>query len=564
MNTTPTPFGSRLRPPPGPLLLTLDTAHILHPDTPLPEAQTHLLAALDELEGRGVDGVDQERAARHHEAFVRVLHTARLRHPSVEAAVIGRLVEHLHHHANRHDHRHDHVVHALIASFAGASDPTAVALGLLEQAVAQSGPLPFWVPHALSLLPPGGSSMAADLAQRRARNLLLPRWDRLAPDPLRHTLDALSEDTTLHGLHDLIGDLGAIALDTGFATLLDQHPSAQATHAAPDSGAPWLMHRHPPVIRVGHTACDDHWLLTPVGDEAVQTLLGLCARVGQEAGSRLRHRILFALTHAAGLSLTGAGRRHPCMALVRLHHTVGALATAGDGDAWPLVWHWLPRRHTAWLDQQGRHHPRQAVLEALLAPSFAHHAPLALRALLGGGIDTDAWMPGLVRGALATPDGLERLVHALGQAHATTHANQAMAQALLLQCPLTDRLAAGQALAHAMLADERHPPHALTRDTLHGLARVQARFQAPWVTAAWLHALMARFERFGHTGLHRDDGEWLLGFVTAHAEGVSHALPPQPLMEALEGLFDLLMAVGVAHHEAHHACTRALGHHAPA
>jgi hypothetical protein len=135
---------------------------------------------------------------------------------------------------------------------------------------------------------------------------------------------------------------------------------------------------------------------------------------------------------------------------------------------------------------------------------------------------------------------LTRLVHQLDRAHATRAIHHQLANEVMRQSPPDHRPAFGLELALTVF-HEPLAPRGLSRDRLHALARAQARFSSGWVSFCLLLRFMELTDRFGCVGLNRHDGDWLHAFALEHCQHQAPHFAPKPMIEALEGLYDVLV-----------------------
>lgn len=247
---------------------------------------------------------------------------------------------------------------------------------------------------------------------RQVRQLLQPRLDELTPARLAKTLLRLEADPDLHGLQQLVGDLGLLALeqspDEGLSRLVETLPDK-------DECTVWFSHKHPERVFVGDTPCDDHWLTTPLGRAALDRVLALCRRLEAEPAHRLRRQLLYQYAHAARLALERPGRRHPCLMLAPIHRIAQALETPADAGLWAEAMEWLRPHQPGDPSPAASASPACAVFDALLLPSFDKSPLMALRTMLDAQIDPLLWLPGVVRHCLDTQTGLSRLLQPLQQ-----------------------------------------------------------------------------------------------------------------------------------------------------
>jgi hypothetical protein len=545
---TPRPFSTTQRPAQHQSLLRTHIQAAHHNDVTLPQAQALLIQALDELQLVPIDGADPQQADRFHEAFVQILHVAHALHPTVEGAVL----EHMAHALRVHFADHDRVAHALVSSWTSTTphQPIALVLDLIDILASDAAPLPFWTSHLLQRLPPTEASREAAEGQRRARELLQPRLDELAPAHLAKALQRLEADPSPHGLQQIVGDLGALALaqfpTAGLSRFVETPPED-------DEALVWFSHQHPSLVCVGDTPCDDHWLLTPLGHGTLDRLLHLCTRLEAGVAHRLRRQMLYQVAHAARLALVRPARRHPCFALAALHRIAQAIVAAGDHDPWADVLEWLAPHHTGHHAHPSSASAQHSVFDILLLPSFEQQPLLALRSVLEAQVDPAVWLPGLVRCSMGAQPGLSRLLRQLLRVHGTMHLHHALVQEVLHQCPPRHLLQVG--LEMGLTAFSAPPTvKGLTRDALHALARAQARFGPGWVPFSLLAHLLVQGRRFGHVGLGAAEGEWLLAFAQENGHKLPPGMPGLALVEALEDLFDVLTRLGLKPEPVAQAC----------
>ena len=327
-----------------PLLRTDIRAAARH-DMPLLQAQGLLLQALDELQLLPIDDADTQLPGRFHESFVQILHLAHALHHTVEETVL----EHMSHALRVHYANHDRVAHALVSAWTCVvpRDPAKLVVQLVDILASEAAPLPFWLAHVLQLLPLSGPSLELPGAQQKARELLRARLDELTPAQVAKRLQRLEQDPDPRGLEQLIGDLGLLALEqsptAGLARMVEMPPGD-------DEALVWFSHQHPALVCVGNMACDDHWLLTPLGHATLERVLHLCTYLEAGAARRLRRQMLYQYTHAARLPLLRPSRRHPCLVLAQIHRIVQTLDA--EAHAWSDVLEWLAP------DRSGHHgHP---------------------------------------------------------------------------------------------------------------------------------------------------------------------------------------------------------------
>lgn len=404
------PDTSSLHPAPVQPLLRTNVTSALQHGIPRLQAQGVLIQALDELHMVHIDDADLHQPAHFHHAFVLILRAAKALNTSVEETVL----EHMTHALRIHYTKHDRVAHALISAWSAVeiSDPAGLVLDLLDVLACDAAPLPFWVSHLLQLMPHTGLGNEAAEGLRAVHQLLRPRLDELSPARLAKTLLRLEADPELHGLQQLVGDLGLLALEqspgAGVSSLVEAPPHN-------DECLVWFSHQHPEQVFVGNTPCDNHWLTTPLGHAALDRVLALCGRLDAEPARRLRRQVLYQYAHAARLALEHPARRHACLMVAHIHRIAHTLDTPAGADCWTEVLEWLaPQRHPLHAPAASVPAPC-AVFEALLLPSFDKSPLLALRTVLDAHLDPTLWLPGFVRSCLDTPTGLSRLLMPLQQ-----------------------------------------------------------------------------------------------------------------------------------------------------
>lgn len=510
----------------APSLLRCDLRTATRNDLTPSQAQALLLQALDELRLAPAHGADRAHTQRLHEASVQILHTAQALHPSVEKAVL----EHMVHSLREHHTQHDRVAHALVSAWTAVAprDPMALLAGLLDSLHTGEEPLPFWLSHALQLLPAGYS-----------HPLLQARRNGLSPTGMAQRLKHLEQNPDPHSLEHLIGDLGLLALEqspTEGQSCLAEPPTED------DVSTVWRFHQHPGWAGAGERGCDDHWLLTPLGHSSLERLLRLCADQEVDVSRRLHHRLLYQYVHAARLALLKPERRHPCLVLVHIHRI--AQAVEKGEDAWADVLDWLAPHRSG-----HPHHPesqpaQQQVFDLLLLPSFEVTPRLALHTLLNAQVEPEVWLPGVVRSCMASPPGLSRLLRPMQQLHASHHLNHTLVHEVLHQCPPGHRLRVGFEIALTVF-HERARPQGLTPTALHALARAQSCFGSGWVPFSLLAHLLDEGRRFGCVGLGVSDGEWLLSFAQDNGHRLPQDLPELALVEAMENLYAVLTGLGL-------------------
>lgn len=553
MRTTTSPIqriqALRSATPAQPLLRTDLRTATRHGTTPQ-QAQGLLLQALDELRQVSIDEVDAQLAARFHEAFVQILHAAHALHHTVEEAVLEHMSQALH----EHWIQHERVAHALVSAWTCVSprDPVKLVAQQVDRHVAESAPLPFWLSHVLQLLPNAEPSSELPLAPMPARDVLAARLTALTPAHMTRRLQRLEQDPDLHGLECLIGDLGLLALElsptAGLARTVELPPGD-------DEALVWFSHQHPALVCVGNTACDDNWLLTPLGHATLERMLHLCNHFETGPARRLRRQMLYHFTHAARLALLHPSRRHPCLVLAQIHRVVQTLDT--QADAWADVLNWLAPHRTGHHGHPASPSPQHTVFDLLLLPSFEASPPLALHTMLNAQVDPTVWLPGVVRSCMATQPGLSRLLRPLHHLHATAHLNHCLVIEVAKQCPPAHLMRVGFEMGLTVF-DKPSRPKGLTRNGLHALARAQARFGPGWVPFSLLAHLLDEGKRFGCVGLAASEGHWLLAFGLENG----HKLKPEThlpsLEEALKNLFDVVTQLGLEAEPAADACIRLL------
>lgn len=392
-------------PEPAPPLLRTDARSALQHGIPRLQAQGILIEALDELHMVHINDTDPHQPEQFHQAFVLILRTAQTLHTTAEETVL----EHMTHALRIHYSKHDRVAHALLSAWAAVelSDPAGLVLDLLDVLASDAAPLPVWVSHLLQLLPRTGLSHGAVEGLRQVRQLLQPRLNELAPARLDKTLQRLEADPDLHGLQQLVGDLGLLALELSPTEGL---PGLVETPPHNDGSLVWLSHQHHELVFVGDTPCDNHWLTTPLGQAALDRLLALCGQLEAEPARRLRRQVLYQFAHAARLALERPQRRHPALIVGQIHRIAQTLDTPHDTHRWTEVLDWMAPRHreehTGALDVPAP----CAVFDALLLPSFDQHPLLALRTVIDARLDPTLWLPGVVRHCMDTQAGLSHLL----------------------------------------------------------------------------------------------------------------------------------------------------------
>ena len=545
-------FSTTQRPAHHQSLLRNSVQTTLHHDLTLLQAQSLLIQAVDELQSIPIDDADPQRADRFHEAFVQVLHAAHLLHPTVEQAV----QEHMTHALRVHFAEHDHMAHALVSSWTSVPQhkPIALVVDLIDILASDAAPLPFWTSHLLQMLPPAAASREAAEGQRHARELLQPRLDELSPARLAKALQRLEADPNPHGLRQIIGDLGVLALaqfpTAGLSRFIETPPDD-------DEALVWFSHQHPSLVCVGDTPCDDHWLLTPLGHSTLDRLLHLCACLEAGTARRLRRQMLYQVTHAARLALMLPARRHACLALVPLHRIAQAMLATGEPDPWVHVLAWLMPHRTGHHGHPSNASAQHSVFDILLLPSFEQHPQLALRSMLEAQIDPAVWLPVVVRYSMGVQPGLSRLLRQLQHAHGTTHLHHELVKAVLRQCPPQHLLQVGLEMGLTAF-DAPQTVKGLTRDGLHALARAQARFGPGWVPFSLLAHLMNHGRRFGHVGLGAAEGDWLLAFAQEQARTLPQGISAVAMVDAAEDLYDVLVDLGLAPNAVADACVQLL------
>lgn len=549
---TPRPFSTTQRPPQHQSLLRTHVHAALQHDVTLLQAQALLIQALDELQSVPLDDADPQQPDRFHEAFVQILHVAHALHPTVEEAVL----EHMTHALRVHFADHDHVAHALASSWTSTTPhkPISLVVDLIDRLATDAAPLPFWTSHLLQLLPPAASSREAAEGQRLARELLQPRMDELTPARLAKALQRLEADPNPHGLQQIVGDLGVLALaqfpTAGLSRFVETPPED-------DEALVWFSHQHPTLVCVGDTPCDDHWLLTPLGHNTLDRLLHLCTFLEAGAARRLRHQMLYQYTHAARLALMLPARRHPCLALASLHRIAQAIVATGDHDPWVHVLEWLTPHRTGHHAHPSNASAQHSVFDILLLPSFEQHPLLALRSVLEAQVDPAVWLPGVVRCSMGVQPGLSRLLRQLLRVHGTMHLHHALVKEVLHQCPPRHLLQVG--LEMGLTAFSAPPAvKGLTRDALHALARAHARFGPGWVPFSLLAHLLVQGRRFGRVGLGAAEGEWLLAFAQEQARTLPQGISAVAMVDAVEDLYDVLVGLGLAPAPVADACLHML------
>lgn len=408
-SATPTTITPAPPAPTQPLLRT-DVRSALQHGIPRLQAQGVLIEALDELHMVHINDADPHQPEQFHQAFVLILNTALALHTSAEDTVL----EHMTHALRIHYTKHDRVAHALVSAWSAVelSDPAGLVIDLLDVLASDAAPLPVWVSHLLQLLPRTGLSHGAVEGLRQVRQLLQPRLDELAPARLDKTLQRLEADPDLHGLQQLVGDLGLLALEQspneGLPGLVETYPHHGDCVVS-------FSHQHPGLVLVGTTPCDNHWLTTPLGQAALDRVLALCGQLDAEHARRLRRQVLYQFSHAARLALEHPQRRHPALMVGQIHRIAQTLDTPHDAHRWTEVLDWMAPRHreehTGALDVPAP----CAVFDALLLPSFDQHPLLALRTVIDARLDPTLWLPGMVRRCMDTQTGLSHLLTPLQQ-----------------------------------------------------------------------------------------------------------------------------------------------------
>ena len=432
--------------------------------------------------------------------------------------------------------------------------------------LADKAPLPFWLSHLLQLMAPVTDETGATDGPKLARELLQPRLDELAPARLAKTLRHLEAETDLAGVKQIVSDIGLLALPWSPTAQLAQR---EETPPEDDETRVWFSHRHPSLVCVGKQLCDDHWLVSPLGHNTLERLLHLCDRLEPLLARRLRHQLLYQFTHVARLALVQPARRHACLALPLLQRIVQAIEATGNvtepcgNDPWADVLHWLAPHRSGHRAHPSCASARSAVVDILMLASFESHPLLALRTVHESCIDTALWLPCLVRHSMARPLGLTHLVHQLCRAHTTRAVHHQLANEVMRQSPPDHLPAFGLELAMTVFR-EPLAPRGLSRDRLHALARAQARFSSGWVSFCLLLRFMELTDRFGCVGLDRHDGDWLHAFALEHCQHQAPHFAPKPMIEALEGLYDVLVGLGLDADQVSDSCTLLLGHAPPA
>jgi hypothetical protein len=563
-SNTPQLFNAAQRKPRHPSLLRTDIATAVLKELTLLQAKGLLVQALDELQRIDADEADPQQAELFHHAFVQILHTAQVLHSTVAEPVLEHMAQAL----RLHHTQHDRVAHALVSAWTCVppQDSTRLVLGLLGTLLTEARPLPFWVSHLLQLMPPPTGLTGATDGTRQARDLLQHRLDELAPARLAKALRRLDTAPDLAGMQQIVSDLGLLALPCSPSAEVEQR---EETPPDDDETLVWLSHQHPHLVCVGDQLCDDHWLVSPLGHSTLEHLLLLCARLEAVHARRLRHQLLYQFTHAARLALVHPARRHACLALPLMQRIVLAMHEAGDTagvnaiDPWVDVLHWLAPHRSGHRAHPSCTSARAAVVDILLLASHQHHPLLALRTLHDAAIDTPLWLPCLVRHSMAQPMGLTRLVHQLGRVHVTRAIHHQLANEVMHQSPPDHLPSFGLELALTVF-HEPLAPRGLSRDRLHALSRAQARFDSGWVSFCLLQRFMELTDRFGCVGLDRHDGDWLHAFALEHCQHQARHFAPKPMIEALEGLYDVLVGLGLDADQVSDSCTLLLGHAPPA
>lgn len=535
--------------PAQPLLRTEIRAATRHDITPS-QAQGLLLQALDELQLIPIDDADTQLPGRFHESFVQILHIARAQHHTVEETVL----EHMSHALRVHYANHDRVAHALVSAWTCVvpRDPVKLVVQLIDILASEAAPLPFWLSHVLQLLPLSGPSLELPNAQRQVRELLRTRLDELTPAHVAKRLQRLEQDPDPRGLEQLIGDLGLLALEqsptAGLARMVEMPPGD-------DEALVWFSHQHPALVCVGNMACDDHWLLTPLGHATLERVLHLCTFLEAGAAHRLRRQMLYQYTHAARLPLLRPSRRHPCLVLAQIHRIVQTLDKGAD--AWADVLEWLAPQRSGHHGHPSSPSPQHTVFDLLLLPSFELSPLLALHSMLDARVDPTVWLPGVVRSCMATQPGLSRLLRPLHHLHATAHLNHCLVSEVWNQCPPAHLMRIGFEMGLTVF-NEPSKLKGLTRDGLHALARAQARFGPGWVPFSLLAHLLDEGKRFGCVGLGASYGDWLLAFAQENGLKLKPGMPAAALEEALKNLFDVLTHLGQEAEPVSHVCMHLL------
>lgn len=493
----------------APSLLRTDVRTATRRDVEQNHALGLLLQALDELQLIPLDGPNAPSPGQFHEAFVQMLHVAKALPPAVEETLLERMS-----HALRvHFVQRDRVAHALVSAWTRVvpREPAKLVVRIVDFLAADAAPLPYWLSHVLQLLPLSGPSPDPNEAQRQTRALLQARLDELAPDHMDKRLQRLEQDPDPRGLEQLVGDLGLLALEQA------------------------------PIV--GHAACDDHWLLTPLGHATLERVLHLCTYLDATTARRLRRQILYQYVHAARLPLLRPTRRHACLALPLIHRIVQTLDPASD--PWADVLEWLAPLRSGHHGHPSSPSAQHTVFDLLLLPSFEQDPLLALRTLLDAQVDPAVWLPGVVRSCMATQPGLSRLLRPLQQLHASEAVHHALAAEVSRQCPPAHRMQIGFELG-LLAFDGPSRTHGLTRDSLQALARAQTRYGAGWVPFGLLAHLLAEGKRFGCLGVGVAEGDWLLAFALENGRLLEPGMPAEALEEALKNLFDVLTHLGLA------------------
>ncbi|WP_332739816.1 hypothetical protein [Hydrogenophaga sp.] len=553
MRSTATPIqriqALRSAAPAQPLLRTEIRAAARHDITPS-QAQGLLLQALDELQLIAIDDADTQLAARFHESFVQILHMAQAQHHTVEETVIERMS-----HALRvHYASHDRVAHALVSAWTCVvpRDPVKLVVQLVDSLTSEAAPLPFWLSHVLQLLPLSGPSLEQPAGQRQARELLHARLDELTPAHVAKRLQRLEQDPDPRGLEQLIGDLGLLALEqsptAGLARVVEMPPED-------DEALVWFSHQHPALVCVGNMACDDHWLLTPLGNATLERVLHLCTYLEAGTAQRLRRQMLYQVTHAARLPLLRPNRRHPCLVLAQIHRIVQTFDKRDD--AWADVLEWLAPHRTGHHGHPSSPSAQHTVFDLLLLPSFELSPLLALHTMLDAQVDPTVWLPGVVRSCMATQPGLSRLLRPLQHLHATAHLNHCLVNEVANQCPPAHLMRVGMEIGLTVF-HEPSRPKGLTRHTLHALARAQARFGPGWVPFCLLAHVLDEGQRFGCVGLGANDGGWLLTFAQENGHKLKPGMVPSAMAEALMDLFHVATLLGQEPEPAAQVCMQLL------
>ncbi|MDP2249449.1 MAG: hypothetical protein Q8K14_03335 [Hydrogenophaga sp.] len=533
-----------------PPLLRTDIRSAARHDIPLVQAQGLLLQALDELQLIPINDEDAQLPGRFHESFVQILHLAHGLHHTVEETVL----EHMSHALRVHYANHDRVAHALVSAWTCVvpRDPIKLVVQLLDILASEAAPLPFWLSHVLQLLPLSGPSLELPGAQRQARELLGPRLDELAPARVAKRLQRLEQDPDPRSLEQLIGDLGLLTLEqaptAGLARMVETPPGD-------DEALVWFSHQHPTLVCVGNMACDDHWLLTPLGHATLERMLHLCTGLEAGAARRMRRQMLYQITHAARLPLLRPSRRHPCLVLAQIHRIVQTLDK--HDEAWADVLDWLAPERTGHHAHPMSRSPQHTVFDLLLLPSFELSPLLALHTLLDAQVDPTVWLPGVVRSCMATQPGLSRLLRPLQHLHANAHLNHCLVNEVANQCPPAHLMRVGFEMGLTVFHEPARSK-GLTRNGLHALAGAQARFGPGWVPFSLLAHLLDEGKRFGCVGLGASDADWLLAFAQENGHKLKPALPEAALEVMMKNLFDVITRLGQEAEPAAEVCMQLL------